>query len=227
MDCLPTSCALGNNGKCFKCKLGSFTGPQIELLKRLKDNWQSLDTTKATSHLDASSSACPKEDIEYARQSLLNVKSNLSVYIPRDDYDEMLNVAIFYVEKESLLKFSFPRLGRSTGRDGITLLFTENACITQGEMVLLKMVLFYYSLKILLFTENNACITQGEMVLLKMVLFYYSLKILLFTENLVLFTENAFAAGTTKHEARIFGKNCKGLANLLLCIIHLTGFHLL
>ena len=58
----------------FKCILGSSTCPQIQLFKRLKDNWQSVDTTKATSHLDASSSACPKGDIEYARQSLLNVK---------------------------------------------------------------------------------------------------------------------------------------------------------
>ena len=84
----------------FRCIFASFTGPQIELIKRLKDNWQSVDTTKATSHLDASSSACPKENIEYARQSVLDVKWNWSVYIPRDNFEEMLNLVIFYIEKE-------------------------------------------------------------------------------------------------------------------------------
>ena len=51
----------------FKCIIGSSTDLQIELRKQLKDSWQSVDTTKAASHLDALSSACPEKDIEYAR----------------------------------------------------------------------------------------------------------------------------------------------------------------
>ena len=95
----------------FKCILGSSAGSQIELFKRLKENWQSVDTTKAASHLDAPSSACPKGDIEYARQSFLNVTWNSSAYISRDDHEEILNLAIFYIEKDPLPRFSYRRPG--------------------------------------------------------------------------------------------------------------------
>ena len=63
--------------------------------------------------MDALTSACPEEDTKYARQFLLNVKWNSPAYISRDDNEEMLNLAIFYIEKESLPRFFFSTFGNA------------------------------------------------------------------------------------------------------------------
>jgi len=76
----------------------------------LKNSWKLIDFTKETSHLDPSTSSCSEEDVERANQSLLRMKSNPS-YLPHDDYEEMLNLAAYYIEQKPSVKFSFRRPG--------------------------------------------------------------------------------------------------------------------
>ena len=93
----------------FKDIFGDSASPSVELFQQLK-NWQLIDFTKATSHLDPSTSSCSKEDIEHANRSLLTLKTNSS-YLLRDDYEVMLNLATYYIDKSSFLHFSFRRPG--------------------------------------------------------------------------------------------------------------------
>ena len=87
---------------------GDSVGPSFELFQRLKNNWKLIDFTKATFHLDPSASSCSEEDIEHTNRFLLTLKTN-STYLLRDDYEEMFNLATYYIDKSSFSHFFFRR----------------------------------------------------------------------------------------------------------------------
>ena len=93
----------------FKSIFGDSVGPSVELFQQLKNQWQSVDFTQSTYHLNQSTTACLQEDVKHAYQSLVKIKSDPS-YLARDDYEELLNFATYYI----IFKFFFSSPWSST-----------------------------------------------------------------------------------------------------------------
>ena len=94
----------------FKSIFGDSADPSVELFQQLKNQWQSVDFSQSTYHLNQSTTACLQEDVKHAYQSLVKIKSDPS-YLPRDDYEELLNLATYYIDEKSFSNFSFRRPG--------------------------------------------------------------------------------------------------------------------
>ena len=90
----------------FKSIFGDSVGPNVELFQQLKNQWQSVDFTQSTYHLNQSTTACLQEDVKHAYQSVVKIKSDPS-YLSRDNYEELLNLATYYIDEKSFSNFSF------------------------------------------------------------------------------------------------------------------------
>ena len=78
----------------FKSIFEDFVGPSVELFQQLKNQWRS-HFTQSTYHLHQSTTACLQEDVKHAYQSLVKIKSHPS-YPPRDDYEDLLDLATYH-----------------------------------------------------------------------------------------------------------------------------------
>ena len=107
----------------FKAIFGDSVGTSDELFQQLKNQWQSVDFTQSTYHLNQSTTACLQEDVKHAYQSLVKIKLDPS-YLPRDDYEECSIWQHITSMKNHFQFFLFVALELNTEQDGCRIVFT-------------------------------------------------------------------------------------------------------
>ena len=117
----------------FKSIFGDSVGPSVELFQQLKNQWQSVDFTQSTHHMNQSTTAC-LQDVKHAYQSLVKIKSDPS-YLPRDDYKKLLNLATYYIDEKSFSNFSFRRPGaQHRARWMSSCIYSLKMLLLQGQL---------------------------------------------------------------------------------------------
>ena len=97
-------------GDVFKVIFGPFCSPKVKFFEILKSkrptlNLSSIDQSDLTN-------LGPLDSFKLkAQKSLQHLCSDESTYLPRDDFDELLKLSLFYLEQQSVTNFAFRRLG--------------------------------------------------------------------------------------------------------------------
>ena len=98
-----------------KLIFGVSTGPKIECFDILSHKWTKLDLHKKTSHMVFNDNVLKEHALE-AKSKLVNILSDQKSYIPRDDYRELLQLSIYYIDSTTFSNFEFRRPGRPTSQ---------------------------------------------------------------------------------------------------------------
>ena len=93
-----------------KLIFGVSTGPKIECFDILSHKWTKLDLHKKTSHMVFNDNVLKEHALE-AKSKLVNILSDQKSYIPRDDYRELLQLSIYYIDSTTFSNFEFRRPG--------------------------------------------------------------------------------------------------------------------
>jgi hypothetical protein len=86
---------------------GPSSGPDIQLFKRFKNNWDNIDQSDCKSVVYDTTSSKILENI--AADTISFAQNQLQVYQPRDDYKELLNLTIIYLGGVPVKGVSFRR----------------------------------------------------------------------------------------------------------------------
>jgi len=94
-----------------KLIFGASIGPKIKYFSLLSQNWPSLDLQTPTCHMNIGENVVQQHALE-ARSKLMNLLFDQNdSYIPRDDYKELLQLSLYYIDKTSFSAFPFRRPG--------------------------------------------------------------------------------------------------------------------
>ena len=100
-------------GDAFKVIFGPTSTPMVNFLGILKLKWPTLNLSSITRIDDSHQVGMEpvKIDRQTASQALQKLSSDSSTYLPRDDYEELLKLSLFYLDKSCFDKFMFRRPG--------------------------------------------------------------------------------------------------------------------
>ena len=125
----------------FKSIFRDSVGSSVELFQQLKNQWQSVDFTQLTYHLNQSTTAFLQEDAKHAYQLFVKIKSDPS-YLQRDDYEELLNLATYYIDEKSFSNFSFCRPGvQHRARWMSSCIYSLKMLLLQEQLQVKKLIL--------------------------------------------------------------------------------------
>ena len=93
-----------------KLVFGPSVGPKIDCFIALSQKWPALDLQRETSHMNVGKNIL-EEHVTAARSCLINILSDETFYCPRDDYKELLQLSLYYIDKTTFSKFTFRRPG--------------------------------------------------------------------------------------------------------------------
>ena len=100
-------------GDAFKVIIGPTSSPMVNFLGILKSKWPTLNLSSITRIDDSHQVGMEPVKIhrQTALQALQKLCSDCSTYLPRDDYEELLKLSLFYLDKTCFDKFVFRRPG--------------------------------------------------------------------------------------------------------------------
>ena len=125
----------------LKFFFGESSGPKVEVFEILKKKWPSLDLTRNTIHMPETESDHFQEDVWTAQMSLAKIRDEDS-YIPRDDYAELLNLSLYYINKSAFPNFVFRRPGaQHRARWMSSAIYTLKMLLLQDQLDLDELVL--------------------------------------------------------------------------------------
>ena len=93
-----------------KIVFGSSVSSKIKCFKLLSQKWTSLDLEKRTFHMIFSENVLQQHASE-ATSKPMRILCDQNSYTPRDDYRELLQLSLYYIDKTSFSTFSFRRPG--------------------------------------------------------------------------------------------------------------------